>query len=113
MPLSVYRGREIVSRTSYTRDEHGRVTEARTTREPEWLDSDRWLAVGLELHERQACPGCGEPRDRAWHPDMEGWYEQRQRQCYACTARDGRNVFYGQITDTRPPGRELHPLPDT
>lgn len=112
VPLSRYRGRETVQHTYYTRDEQGQVTHARTVQEPAWLESDRWLALALDVYEQSLCPGCQQRRDRAWHPDMEGWYEPRTRQCHACSARDGQDVNFAQIEDTGPPDNELHPLPD-
>lgn len=45
------------------------------------------LAVALTLFERSLCPcGCGFPRDKAWDPESDGWFEARTKVCYAKAA---------------------------
>lgn len=72
------------------------------TDESPWTDSDRWLALALDLHERSLCPGgCGHYRDEAWHPDSEGWYEAHGTQCWACDA-------IRQAAEKHDPGPQVH-----
>ena len=44
------------------------------------------LALALTTHEDGLCGGCGQPRDRSWNGDMEGYYEVHSRTCQACQA---------------------------
>lgn len=80
------RGRAQVEETTHTYDASGRLCTSRTIREPAWLETDRALAVGLELAERSLCPGCRQPRDRAWHIDQGGWYDVEVVECAGCGA---------------------------
>lgn len=55
----------------------------------DWTDADRLLAVALTEHESRLCPcGCGFPRDVAWDPDADGWFEGRAHVCYAKAAAE-------------------------
>lgn len=86
-------------------------------REPEWLDTDWWLAQALELYEARLCPDCKQPRDVAWHPDQEGFYDVSEQSCHGCGALvewaaqertppiDRRYKL--TLVDTRPPDRPL------
>lgn len=58
--------------------------------------------MALEEHEASLC-ACGEPKTTAWHGEMDGWYSHEGYVCHACTARQGRQVVYGRVIDTRPP----------
>lgn len=40
---------------------------------------------------------------------MDGWYSHEGYVCHACTARQGRQVVYGRVIDTRPPDRGALP----
>lgn len=61
------------------------------------------------MHEDTLCPGCGHQRDRAWHPDMDGWYEPKHYKCAACSAIQDHAVHYSSAVDDRDPSE---PLPD-
>lgn len=41
----------------------------------------------LITHEDSLCPGCGQPRDRAWDPRTEGEWDVHEDFCQPCTAR--------------------------
>lgn len=44
--------------------------------------------LAWERYRQTLCEGCGEPKDLAWHPDMDGWYEVHHLfTCHSCTAR--------------------------
>jgi len=43
--------------------------------------------MALTAYEDGLCPGCGQPRDRAWNEDMEGHYETHRTMCHACQAK--------------------------
>lgn len=101
----MFRGRPLAEETTYLYDDQGRVTKTRTLREPEFLDSDRWLALGLDAYERSLCTGCGQPRDRAWHPAMAGCYVIEEVVCNSCAALDRR-----AREDSSEPGAKLYPV---
>lgn len=67
---------------------------SRTVREATWLESDRWLALALARHEASLCR-CGQPRDRAWNPDMGGWYDPEAHECQACSAKANLEIGRG------------------
>lgn len=47
------------------------------------------LSLALTAYEDSLCGGCGQPKDRAYNPDMDGWYEARADiQCASCAAMD-------------------------
>jgi len=94
----VLRGRTLA--TCYEYDQDGRV--ARTITEPAWTAEDRALMLALQMHEQSLCSGCGEPKGRAWHPDMDGWYEAATYECNACSVIQDRRVSYYEVVDTRP-----------
>jgi hypothetical protein len=105
-----------VSTTVYEYDADGRVSSTTTTCGPDWLDSDRWLALADQRIEDEKCVGCGQPRSRAWHPDQDGWYDAVVYECQACEAiqqaqQDDKRLpgSYVGVTDSRPADR---PLPD-
>jgi hypothetical protein len=91
--------------TTYEHDDHGRVVRAIT--EPAWTGDDRALMLALQLYEDGLCSGCGRPKERAWHPDMDGWYEPTTYECNACSVVQDRRVAYHGVVDTRPPGDGL------
>jgi hypothetical protein len=66
------------------------------------------------------CPRCGHPKDTAWHPDNEGWFEVTASfECWACTALlresshgDVEPVTFHAVTDTRDYAKNpLPPMP--
>jgi len=69
----------------YDDPEHpDRVT--RVINSPDYVDADFALLAGLDVFEKSLCPGCGWPREIAWHEDMAGWFEGLEVVCHACTA---------------------------
>lgn len=42
--------------------------------------------LGYTAYLASLCPGCKQPRDRAWHPEMEGWWHVATGFCQACKA---------------------------
>ena len=76
-----------------------------------WAVEDRLLALALQAYEDGLCGQCGQPRDRAWNEDSEGWYTAHRATCHACRAReldaDHRPVRPSEhqwITDDSPEG---------
>lgn len=55
--------------------------------EPEWDDETRNLAEGLDMHERQSCPGCGLHESITSDPDAAFTFEERT--CPVCQGQDG------------------------
>lgn len=108
--------------TSYTYDDDGQLARTKTIRQPQWMTEDRILALALDTYERSLCSGCGQPRDRAWHPDMDGWYEAEEVICNGCGAieRKAREASAGEgnstpgrkyyAVDVRPADQPLHPV---
>ncbi|MCZ4497887.1 MAG: hypothetical protein JWQ74_440 [Marmoricola sp.] len=43
--------------------------------------------LARQMHRRSLCE-CGQPREVAWHPAMEGWYQVAVYSCNACAAKD-------------------------
>ena len=113
----MFRGRPLSERTVYTHDDAGRLVSSQTVREAAWLPSDRWLALALEQYERGLCPGCGQPRWRAWHPGMRHFYEVEEHDCYACRERNAVKAesasTYLEVIDTRPRDESLGPMPES
>lgn len=77
---------------------------------------DRLLAMALTAYEDAICPSCGQPRDRSWNEDMEGFYEAHRVTCQGCLAlhleRDGQPVKPAEhlfVRDTSPDGYEPDP----
>lgn len=50
--------------------------------------------MALTLYEDSLCDRCGHPRDRAYNPDMEGWFSARVHHCQACAVleQDARDA---------------------
>lgn len=76
-----------------------------------WRPKDRLLLLALTMFEDGLCPHCGQPRDRAWNDDMDGYYEVHEATCVACQAKEraqdgkkpsGSRVAY--VTDAAPAG---------
>lgn len=56
---------------------------------PAWTETDRVLAMALELYERSLCAECSQPRELAWDPEMDGWFEvDDSTVCMACAERE-------------------------
>lgn len=63
----------------------------RTVTTGAWTAEDRALVLAYKRYLDSLCPGrCGEPIEKAWHWDNEGWYEVDAEDdyttCWACTA---------------------------
>jgi len=56
------------------------------TREPEWNERTRNLALGLSLHDRQTCPGCG--LHESIRNDPENLFQLEVEHCPVCRRRD-------------------------
>jgi hypothetical protein len=62
---------------------------------PDWLPEDRGALLGLAAHEKSLCPGCGEPKELAWHDDLEDeWDDPIKIVCHSCTSRDGHQAVF-------------------
>lgn len=75
------------------------------------------VTLALTVYEESLCPGCGQPKDAAYNPDAEGWYEAHEITCAGCKAQQdhggkqkksaaGAKTY---VVDTRPPDVELKP----
>jgi hypothetical protein len=107
----VLRGRVIS--TTYEYDENGRVV--RSFASPAWTSEDHDLLIGLAEYEATLCPGCGHPKDWAWHPGDEsaGWFDKHEFTCQACaTAHGPERATYSTAIDTWPAGKPHPPWPD-
>lgn len=49
-----------------------------------WSSRDRGLAEALTELEDQKCSGCGHPRELAWNPETNGWWDHHEVVCEAC-----------------------------
>lgn len=65
-----------------------------TVESPEWLDEDRWALLGLQRYEATLCPGCGEPKQIAWHKDAQQLVDTHEFVCSSCTAKDGQQRVF-------------------
>lgn len=80
---SYLRGRPLHFIHEY--DDRGRVVRSWQT--SEWTAEDRALMLAHAMYLKTLCPGCGHPKDKAWHWDNDGGrYEvTRTYQCHPCT----------------------------
>lgn len=81
-----------------------------------WSARDRLLAESLLSYEDSLCPGCGQPRDRAWDPRTEGEWEVHEDFCQPCTARhvEGGEHKPGRfvtVAAAREPGASANEVP--
>lgn len=70
---------------------------ARTVTGSPWTSEDRALMLAYRVYKATLCPGCGHPKETAWHFDNEGEFEVKARYtCHPCTVKntpgDGRSV---------------------
>lgn len=103
--------------TFYQYDDQGRLV--RSIQQPEWTAEDRALMLARAMYLRTLCPGiCGQPKELAWSPHNEGWYEAGEEHvCHACTSlqNHGRKpdeqapVVFLDLDYTR--DHATHPLP--
>jgi hypothetical protein len=111
----VFRGRPLSERTTFDYDSDGRLVGSVTVREATWLSADRWLALALEEFEAGLCPGCGQPKRRAWHPKMRGWYEVDEFDCAGCAAQADNKAespaTFLSLVDMRPKNKPLGEWP--
>lgn len=72
-----------------------------------WTAEDRALLLAYRSYRATLCPGCGHPKETAWHVDNGGEFEVTSRYtCHPCTAKRADNggsdpVEYVVVTDTR------------
>lgn len=103
--------------TTYEYDTQGRVVRAFTA--SPWTEEDRALMLAWAAYQRSLCPRCGHPKETAWHPDNEGYFEVLEtHECNACTAiaRHGNDdqppVEFLVVSDTRDYDQDpLPPMP--
>lgn len=70
----------------------------------EWTDEDRLLAIALDLHEADLCPGgCGHYLDQTAEED--GWHDAHSVVCDACAARDR---YLKEKGENREPGELVY-----
>lgn len=68
-------------------------------------DTDRLLALALELFEADQCPGCGQSRTYAHDADSEKhWIAPPPTRCHACTALEAERRKH----DDKPTVRALY-----
>jgi hypothetical protein len=92
----------------YEYDDQGRV--ARTVARSSWTDEDRALMLAYAEYKASLCPGCGHPKETAWHPLVDSYEVTASYTCCACTARARHGsdpgtvppVEYTVVTDTMP-----------
>lgn len=93
--------------TTYIRDGAGRVIRSVTS--SVWTQEDRDLMLAWREYQLSLCPGCGHPKETAWHHHSEDSFEhQGDFICWACTAQQEPNeqgerewVKFPVVTDTR------------
>lgn len=73
---------------THQRGGHIPARQVRWVSESVWTERDRAVAVGLEVHERSLCPGCGRPIDEAWSPDAMDAHLADPITCGPCRAID-------------------------
>lgn len=87
VPPSRLRGWEPAEVTTYVRDGAGRLTSARTVREPAWSPADLEAALALAVYEAGLCPGCQHPLAETAAPENEMRYREADTvRCHRCTA---------------------------
>ena len=65
-------------------------------------DTDRLLALALDLYEGDLCPGCGQPRTYAHDADSEKhWHVPDATRCHACTAIEAKRRKYDDSSSQR------------
>jgi hypothetical protein len=90
--------------TVYQYDDQDRVVRAIT--QSEWTSEDRALMLARQANQKKLHERCGHPKDKAFHPDNEGWYDASDTLvCWACTALD-------QAADSKAPPHEMHVIRD-
>lgn len=103
------RGRPTRTTYVYGDPEHPDRVTATYTASP-WTDEDRLLMLAYAEYKNTLCPGCGHPKDTAWHPDNDGFFEVvREYVCHACAAIDA----HGLDPEHRPPPRPHLVVADT
>lgn len=98
VPPTALRGRRPRTTYLYEDTDHpDRITGA--LGEPWFTLDDRALLLGLEAYEATLCPGCGQPKELAWHAAVQASWESEDAVCHACTTRaGGSQVAYSRLT---------------
>lgn len=67
--------------------------------------------MGYEAYQARLCPGCGFPKEQAWHSEWDGFYEATKVVCHACSAAlpEGDQTTYVVTVDTRDPDAPAPP----
>lgn len=96
------RGRLLVTTNLYDDPDHPeRITG--TVQSPAWTEDDRALMLALQTYESSLCGGpCGQPREVAWHSELEGWFESHKYVCHGCSALRGEQVVYAVAVNEYP-----------
>jgi len=88
--------------TTYTYDEHGRISEALTITEPEWDETERAWAMTLVDVEADTCGGCGQPLSETMTLEAyEGYESGPPAVCQGCKALHRRQGEYDEDKDVR------------
>lgn len=43
------------------------------------------------MYENTLCPGCGQPKEIAWHAESDGEYVGHEFVCFGCKAQSGES----------------------
>lgn len=72
--------------------------------------------MALTAYEESLCSGCGQPKDVAYNPDADGWFEAHEVTCAGCKAQHehgkGKDPSPGgklYVVDGRPADVQLKP----
>src|SRR3954462_13378745 len=69
--------------------DNGLLIRTVETREPEWDEETRDLAIAYAMWESDLCPGCNSPLSETLSSDNEGLYvASAPVRCHSCTARE-------------------------
>ena len=109
MAPTLYWGLRLRETTYLYEDPENPDRVTRTVASPDWSEDDRTLAAALQWADDQECPGCHQPREIAWHSDMEGWYDPDDKNgggtirlvCHGCSAKHGHEVVYSIVHTSR------------
>lgn len=80
-------GRQRTSKTVYRYDDDGRLVEAVTTHDAEWLPEDVEGLRLLDAYEQSVCDGCGQPLAESLDPAHRREYSVRIVPCNGCESK--------------------------
>lgn len=61
-------------------------------------------ALAWDEEQSLKCAGCGNPRDRSFHPDAEGTYTPHKLRCHACSVKQRAERDAASSENTDPDG---------